>query len=524
MRAFLLDLWSHRGFRYSFLTVAGIGSFWFMLHLALNWSGEKRWQRIKTQLEAEGETFDFYSLYPPPIPDDQNFCAIEPLNGIRTPEGTSPEAVAAQKKRDAIENAAKVVPSNIRSAATWDGIGRGQVPDAAVVLEEAARYPILGTSQPSRTWAELRLALESRVPMLIELSQEARKRTQADYLPRPTREELPELLVMLPMPQLYNGQNHGSLCRFYSFVCLQAGDTQSSFNSALVLLRLSDAADASRTLIGNLVAQTQCAQFFSLLWLQLHGRHLTEPDLSMIQAELSREDRQQAFLHALRGEIALGVNSMEFLEARPRDRWASFTMASGSTASSSLGPVLSSLIPGGFITHSKAALVELERDWLLHPLQVNGLRHIQGRTSAMEAHLHSISYWREPDKILARLALPTFKIISSMAAYGENLRLQAILACALERHFLRHGNYPATLEGLDPEFRGKNELLDVNGDKVHYTQMKDGRFRLWSPGPDGRDDGGKFGGEVGGPSYRQPHLESYRGDWVWRYDPAVKVP
>ncbi len=109
MRAFLLDLWNHRGFRYTFLAVAVIAVFWFMLHLVLNWSGEKRWQRIKTQLEAEGETFDFHALYPPPIPDDQNFCAIEPLNGIRTPEGSSPEALAAQKKREVIKAAAKIL-------------------------------------------------------------------------------------------------------------------------------------------------------------------------------------------------------------------------------------------------------------------------------------------------------------------------------------------------------------------------------------------------------------------------------
>jgi hypothetical protein len=522
VRAFLVDLWSHRGFRYTFLTVAVIAAFWLLLHLVLNWSGEKRWQRIKTQLESEGETFDFYALYPPPIPDDQNFCAIEPLNGIRTPEGSSPEAVAAQKKRDAIKAAAKLIHFNLMTAVVWDGLGRGETPDGLAILEAAAKYPIRKTSLPSMTWAELRLALESQVPMLVQLSQEARKRTQADYLPRPTREELPEMLIMLSVPQFNAGQSLGNLGRFYSVVCFQSGDPQSSFNSALVLLRLSDAADASRTLIGYLVGVTQRTQFFSLLWLQLHGRHLSESDLAMIQADLSQEDRQHAFLHALRSEMAVGVRSMESLEAKPRDRWASITMASGTATSSSVGSVLSSLIPGGYITHSKAALIELERDWVLNPLKNQGLRHIQGRAAAMDAHLHSISYWREPDKILANLALPTFTVISGMSAHHENQRLQSILACALERHFLRHGSYPATLETLDPEFRGKNDLLDVNGEKMHYALVPGGRFRLWSPGPDGRDDGGKFGVELGGS--RQPSSPHYLGDWVWRYDPAVKAP
>ena len=49
-------------------------------------------------------------------------------------------------------------------------------------------------------------------------------------------------------------------------------------------------------------------------------------------------------------------------------------------------------------------------------------------------------------------------------------------------------------------------------------------FRLWSPGPDGRDDGGKFGVELSSARQRSLNHESYLGDWVWRYDPAVKVP
>jgi len=64
----------------------------------------------------------------------------------------------------------------------------------------------------------------------------------------------------------------------------------------------------------------------------------------------------------------------------------------------------------------------------------------------------------------------------------------------------------------------------VNGEKTHYTLVPGGRFRLWSPGPDGRDDGGKFGVELSGARQRSPHHESYLGDWVWRYDPEVKVP
>jgi hypothetical protein len=53
-----------------------------------------------------------------------------------------------------------------------------------------------------------------------------------------------------------------------------------------------------------------------------------------------------------------------------------------------------------------------------------------------------------------------------------------------------------------------------------------GRFRLWSLGPDGKDDGGQFGIEIKTKARRPLTMwvPTYIGDWVWRYDTAVKAP
>jgi hypothetical protein len=533
MRAFLFDLWSHRGFRYTFLTVAGIGSFWFILHLALNWSGEKRWQRIKTQLEAEGETFDFYALYPPPIPDDQNFCAIEPLNGIRTPEGTSPEAVAAQAKRDEIRNQLSylMVPNSVglggqsTKLADWalpPNMFSGESFDSNMRLKEiidAGALPI-----EAKNWASVKTAAEKQARILGTLAAAVEERRHADFLPRQTREGLPDILVKLSVPHLNLAQDIVKLLRFHGFACIQAREGRPALSDTQSMLRLAQGADATLLLIGHLVGTNIRTQALQMTWGLIEARVLLESDLSKLQNEWIRCDIMASNLRAIRSEIVIGVDSLSAIEDSPNERWFVFTPTSGPPISSPRFASLNRMVPRGFVTHSKAATLEFQSRHLLHPLKMNGLRNRYKAMKIMEADLDSQIGWQHFDMIAARTLTESYGTISRMVTYSENQRLQAILACALERHFLRHGSYPATLEGLDPEFRGKNDLLDVNGEKMHYALVPGGRFRLWSPGPDGRDDGGKFGVELSSARQRSLHHESYLGDWVWRYDPAVKAP
>jgi len=532
MRAFLLDLWSHRGFRYTFLTVLSIAAFWFMLHLALNWSGEKRWQRIKTQLEAEGETFDFYSLYPPPIPDDQNFCAIEPLNGIRTPEGSSPEAVAAQAKRKAIMQQISflMVPNstgiggqstNLSNWAVLFNMFTGESLDTNKRLKEivdAGTFPV-----EAKSWVGVKTAVERQAPIWGTLAAAVEERRHADFLPRQTRDGLPDMLVKLPVPHLNSAQHLANLLRFHGFACTQAREGGSALSDIQSMLRLAQGADATLMLIGHLVGTTIRTQAIQLTWGLNEARILQESDLAKLQNEWRRCDILASNLRATRSEMITGVDSIAAIENRPNERWFVFAPTSGPLVSSPRFASLNRMIPRGLVTHSKAAMLEFQRHHLLYSLKMNGLRNRFNAMETMEDDLSSQTGWQHFDTIVARSFAGTYGLISRMVAYSENQRLQAILACALERHFLRHGSYPATLEALDPEFREKNDLLDVNGEKMHYSLVPGGRFRQWSPGPDGRDDGGKFSVELSGVRQLSPYTYSYQGDWVWRYDPAVKA-
>ncbi len=43
-----------------------------------DWRGRHDWEKFKREWEAKGEKFDYASVIPPPVPDDQNF-ALTPV-------------------------------------------------------------------------------------------------------------------------------------------------------------------------------------------------------------------------------------------------------------------------------------------------------------------------------------------------------------------------------------------------------------------------------------------------------------
>ncbi|MGH7972595.1 MAG: hypothetical protein ACREIC_28100 [Limisphaerales bacterium] len=86
---------------------------------------------------------------------------------------------------------------------------------------------------------------------------------------------------------------------------------------------------------------------------------------------------------------------------------------------------------------------------------------------------------------------------------NQTLNDQALLACALERYHLAHGEYPATLAGLVPEFLGRLPHDLINGGEMKYQRLGGTSFVLYSIGWNGSDDRGVAGKNV------------WEGDWVW---------
>ena len=62
-------------------------------------------------------------------------------------------------------------------------------------------------------------------------------------------------------------------------------------------------------------------------------------------------------------------------------------------------------------------------------------------------------------------------------------------ACALERHRLARGSYPATLAELAPVFIAAVPADVFTGQPLGYTRTPDGGFKLTALAADGKSEG-----------------------------------
>jgi hypothetical protein len=98
---------------------------------------------------------------------------------------------------------------------------------------------------------------------------------------------------------------------------------------------------------------------------------------------------------------------------------------------------------------------------------------------------------------------------SASVAFSQNALNQAIIACALERHFLAQGKYPDDLEDLRPAYLEKIPSDPMRGRPMSYQRIDDHHYILRSVGPNEVDD------------RKNPSSD----DWLWSFPtnkPAIK--
>ena len=80
-----------------------------------------------------------------------------------------------------------------------------------------------------------------------------------------------------------------------------------------------------------------------------------------------------------------------------------------------------------------------------------------------------------------------------------------------------HGDESLVLEYLD-----KVPSDSVIGEPIKYLRFVDGgRCRIWAPGWDEDDDGGKRIFKDEERKIYRPYEKDYVGDWVWSYKPTL---
>jgi len=163
-------------------------------------------------------------------------------------------------------------------------------------------------------------------------------------------------------------------------------------------------------------------------------------------------------------------------------------------------------------------------DYPLHALQREGLKGGEESLSRWQDDMKSGKLDLGVMSMLANQGMASCIGIARRVLLTQARLHQARLACALERYFLQYQRYPDTLNELVPTFIDKL-LLDPSDDKsMRYARTPAGRYKLWSIGFDGDDDGGRvIASPMDEPSHPKLSSPDYPGDWVWSYERLVPL-
>lgn len=470
-------------------------------------------------------------LVPPPVPDNENFGATPFFNRL-----FEKGAKASDSRWPDDFSRADQWPRHVpKLAESQQGRLTGRFPTDLVAWKTAfersrdvlqssngeSEIEVLEQVDPAANAAAAAFvldALQPYAPVLSEL-QAARVRPYTRFAVRYDWENPWAILL----PHLAVIKRTSQLLRLKASAELAAGRTEAALQDVLLLLRLADAPKDEPTLISQLVRVACFEISLHPIWEGLANRRWSEPQLQTLQATLESFDFLKDLKRVLAAERTWGSLTIALLRDRRTPNLSRFLLSSEDQKD--VEP---------WLQEADRAFENCPRDWfeaeqknycqlsdeLVAPGFDLGARRVFPRVSEENAHRLEKAF-SQRDTLLEKhlvfaklLLLPSPKVQLKLAGAQVSADL-AVVACALERHQLRTGQYPQDLAALVPQFLNQLPHDVVNGQPLHYQRTSDGRFLLYSVGWNESDDGGEpgFFASGHGPEKRE-------GDWVWRY-PAL---
>jgi hypothetical protein len=300
---------------------------------------------------------------------------------------------------------------------------------------------------------------------------------------------------------------------------VEAKNSVEAAHSILAAHRLAKACEKEPLLINLLVGISIDAMALEPLWLGLRERVFAEAELRQLQEAYAADETEKALLQAMRGELAAGVDALEYLQKKVAEgagNVADLLKVSGTGESADMQ--VFRFLPAGMLNHWKSVIGEVELRHIILPLK-HGIAASLSAGDALDREImRKSNLLLNPDWIMARLMVPAVKQVSLNTWVAVAREQQALAAIALERFFAKHGAYPSKLEELAPEFLPAVPVDVCDGKPLRYRRTETGRFMLWSVGVDGRDDEGKVTLDAKGSA--KLSKREYLGDWTWQYEPV----
>lgn len=451
--------------------------------------GERAWQKFTNSGEAQGETFDFGSVIPTPVKDEQNFAAAPIFTSIT---GSSRRL-----------GGTKILTYNQLSAinvngqqqgwwgyadqrfGSWANLRPTDLTSWQRHFKSLATFPKAQNPQtPAQHILEALTKFEAELAEVTQAAKRPHTRFSIDYEFRGGHHV--QYLVVL--------HNFADLFHLRASAYLAENNSNLAYADLQTLFRLGNALKEELSVESHKLRSDLTDSAIQIVWEGLDRNRWSPGQLAEIQETLKHRNLLSDFRKAVHGESIIHIA-----------KWARIRL----------------MIEGEISTRTRWN----RRQWIL-------LKHIYpvGWT-----YLHQIGiyrYYRETLKPIAdpdlervypeqadSILKPAGMMVAFLDAHNfpnafhelaaSYARMQSAIhlaetACALERYRLTTGHLPESLDSLLPGFMERLRHDLVSGGPLKYRPKKHGALTLYQVGWNEKDDGGVSNGEA---------------DWVWQYRP-----
>lgn len=474
-------------------TILAFISLTVLLYSIELWRGKRAYAQLQRQLEAEGGSLELKAVIPPPVPEEENFCATPLLAAIVDYEGTAPPMFSVKvewRHPEIIERleSLRLPPQEASSPGRRrsERFGTSWLQAEMTELSEWQRTFVAHTNflpnRPSNSPAEdVLIALSRFEPELAELHA-ARHRTAARWALHYDEGWFAQLGAGWRTVFLRNIVN---VLALRATAELSAERPDAALQDVELSWRLAQSLKDEPMFFSQYFRNRMLLTSLQPIWEGLAMRRWSDAQLLQLQQRLEAYDAQATWRNAVRGETYLWMDLFRQLD----------TLFSWDTITSHFRE----LLPDGVI-------VAYGLMWLFYPdgweyanqvyvyrLYERQVAAPNGEGEPARTRLNRSAASRKPvtpempvDPLLAIFVLPRLKEMAHDRASFEAVGLflqEARLACALERYRLAHGEFPAALEALTPRFLDKlPSAPGGDGLLLEYRRTADGQFLLYPVG------------------------------------------
>jgi hypothetical protein len=506
-------LFSWRTMRRCLIVLAWTVTIIALLYGEENWRGRRAWNKARRNLEARGEQLDFKAFIPKPIADEQNFAAT-PLIQSWFPKNPQKweDNYSKLSERISSSNTNKGNRQFVNLVA-WE-TGLNSLRSGKLTKDDKFKSDKLDFESRKSAAPAVLDGLKDTEPRLGEL-RTASQRPSARYpiaykLDDPWGILLPHLAAIKAFCQRLN---------LMACAKLAAGQSDSALQDVKLILYLNDSLKEEPMVISFLVRRACMEIALQPIWEGLAEHAWTDPQLQELQSRLQGYDFLADLTRPCHAERAMGIVTSDLLY-KGKYRLSSL-MDETWPGSGTVEDVVARIAPHGWYYQEQANYCRVY-DTLFNgtfdPVKRRVYpREMEARDKELQKEVAGhLGLGRSANGLLmhnylACVLLPALERVPLRAASAQISVDLAILAFALERYRLAHGNFPDKLEALTAQFIARLPTDLLTGEPYKYMRRDNGQFVLYSIGSNERDDGGIPG---------RIRFDEKDGDWVWQYPPA----